>query len=116
MPSGTPPSPPGLVATAHDDAFGGAPPPPPTGPIALAARRFDGADNIVRPIGPCGGGIDPKTGKLDMNPHGEAFVGVGSAGYREAGGTVCIPLKDNIAAQISVDVGRFPYYGYGPYR
>ncbi len=105
----------GPVATARNDTFGGAPPDQPAGPIAMAARRYDDSGYMPMPMGPCGGGVDPKTGKLDMSPHGEVFAGVGSAGYREAGGTVCVPLKDNMAARISVDVGRFPYYGWGPY-
>jgi hypothetical protein len=104
------------IPTAQDSAFGGAPPPPPSGPLTLPTHRALGADNLVRaPIGPCGGRPDPDTGKMDKSPHGEVFAAAGSAGYREAGGQVCVPLSDHVAAHLAVDVGRFPYYGWGPY-
>jgi hypothetical protein len=56
--------------------------------------------------------VDPQTGKMDKSPHGEVFAGAGSAGYREAGGQVCVPVGDHVAAHLAVDVGRFPYYGW----
>jgi hypothetical protein len=104
------------IPTAKDSAFGGAPPLAPPGPLSLPTHRSLGAENLVRaPVGPCGGLPDPQTGKLDKSPHGEVFAGVGSAGYREAGGEVCVPLSDHVAAHLAVDVGRFPYYGGRPY-
>jgi hypothetical protein len=104
------------IPTAKDSAFGGAPPLAPPGPLSLPTHRSLGADNLVRaPVGPCGGLPDPQTGKLDKSPHGEVFAGVGSAGYREAGGEVCLPISDHVAAHLAVDVGRFPYYGWRPY-
>lgn len=99
------------IATAKGGPAGDAPAPPPTEPVDIAPH-LDGPDQILRSIGPCGGLPDPDTGKPDRRPHGEVHAGVGTHGYREAGGTVCIPLKDGVAATISVDAGRYP--GWGP--
>lgn len=95
------------IATAKTAADGGAPTPPPAGP-ALLAPHLDGAEDIVRPPGPCGNFRDPDTGKVEKTPHGEVHAGVGTGGYREAGGTVCVPLSDSASATISVDAGRYP--------
>ena len=61
--------------------------------------------DVVRSVGPCGG-LAKADGKPDKNPHGEVFAGVGTHGYREGGGVVCMPLGDHAAATIAVDVGR----------
>jgi len=100
------------ISTAQDAGLGGAPPAPPEGPVNLPPHRFDTAQNIIRPIGPCGGLPNPDTGKLDQSPHGEVFAGAGTHGYREAGGAVCVPIGDHAAVNVAVDFGRYPTYGW----
>ena len=62
--------------------------------------------DIQRTVGPCGGVAKTPDGKPDKNPHGEVFAGVGTHGYREAGGVVCVPMGDHAAATIAIDVGQ----------
>jgi len=100
------------ISTAQDSQLGGAPPAPATGPVNLPPHRQDIAQNIVRPVGPCGGLPNPDTGKLDKSPHGEVFAGAGTHGYREAGGVVCVPIGDHAAVNVAVDFGRYPSYGW----
>jgi hypothetical protein len=100
------------ISTAQDTQLGGAPPPPPPSPVDLPPHRLDIAQNIVRPVGPCGGLPNPDTGKLDKSPHGEVFAGAGTHGYREAGGVVCVPIGDHAAVNVAVDFGRYPSYGW----
>jgi hypothetical protein len=99
------------ISTAQDSQLGGAPPAPATGPVNLPPHRQDLAQNIVRPVGPCGGLPDPDTGKLDKSPHGEVFAGVGTHGYRETGGAVCVPVGDHAAVNVAVDVLNYPTRG-----
>jgi hypothetical protein len=100
------------IPTAQNAQFGGAPPAPPPGPVEMPKHYRDGARDIVREVGPCGGRVDPATGKLDQSPHGEVHASVGTAGYREAGGEVCLPVGDHVAATVAIDVGQYPYYGW----
>jgi len=100
------------ISTAQDAQLGGAPPAPPPTPVNLPPHRLDSAQNIVRPVGPCGGLPNPDTGKPDKSPHGEVFAGVGTHGYREAGGAVCLPVGDHAAVNVAVDFGRYPTYGW----
>lgn len=91
-----------VIATA-----GGAP--APATPLAAPILIPDHADfdnDIVRPVGPCGGSAKTDGGKPDKKPHGAVFAGVGTGGYREGGGVMCVPLGDHAAATIAVDVGR----------
>lgn len=96
------------IPTASDAPLGGAPTPPPGSPQSLGPRpSFDGADIVRGPLNGCG--VPPKEdGSPDKNVHGEVYAGVGNHGYREAGGTACIPIGDHSAATISVDAGRYP--------
>lgn len=96
------------IPTASDAPLGGAPTPQPTPPQALGQHpRYDGADIVRSDVNGCG--VPPKEdGSPDKNVHGEVYAGVGNHGYREAGGTACIPIGGHSAAVISVDAGRYP--------
>ena len=92
------------IPTATGSPTGGAPMPAPSGPIRLS-DRVDTGDNILRSVSPCG--APPKAnGSPDRSPHGEVFAGVGTHGYREGGGVVCVPLGDHASATLAVDAGR----------
>ncbi len=70
------------------------PPPDPVGPAF---------------VGPCGAVTvsgDGSPPPPDTKPHGQVFAGVGTSGYREAGGYVCQPLKNGGAVSIAVDAGH----------
>ena len=99
------------ISTAQDTQSGGAPPAPSPSPVYLSPHRQDIAQNIVRPVGPCGGLPNPDTGKPDKSPHGEVFAGVGTHGYRETGGAVCVPVGDHAAVNVAVDVLNYPTRG-----
>ncbi|HWF00229.1 MAG TPA: hypothetical protein VG248_10575 [Caulobacteraceae bacterium] len=94
------------IATATTTADRDAPAPPSSEPLQIRPH-LDGAEDIVRAPGPCGGFRDPDTGKVEKTPHGEVHAGVGTGGYREAGGTVCVPLSDNVSATVAVDAGHY---------
>lgn len=92
------------IPTAAGSPTGGAPVPASTGPLRLP-DRIDNGDDIVRSVGPCG--APPKAdGKPDRSPHGDVFAGVGTHGYREGGGVVCVPIGDKAAVTLAVDAGR----------
>jgi hypothetical protein len=82
-------------------------------PAPLGARPVE-ALAPMQP-GPCGTGPTPKMAPLDANgepqvdtsPHGEMYAGVGTRGYREVGGTVCVPVGKSGAVTISVDQTKF---------
>ena len=100
------------IPTAVGGADGGAPvtsSTTPSGPIVLShdSQRDDRGPG---PIGPCGG-VPDANGKPDRNPHGEVYGGIGTHGYREYGGAVCVPVGDNVAVTIAVD--RTQYKGRG---
>lgn len=86
----------------------GEPPPPPLG----TPKAVD-----IEPVqpGPCGLGPTPKLApvgpdgepQVDHSPHGEVYAGVGTHGYREVGGSVCVPVGKTGAVDISVDQTRF---------
>ncbi len=99
------------ISTAQDGQSGGAPPAPSPSPVYLPPHRLDTAQNILRPVGPCGGLPNPDTGKPDKSPHGEVFAGAGTHGYREAGGAVCLPIGDHAAVNVAVDVLNYPTRG-----
>lgn len=92
------------ISTAAGAPTGGAPEPASTAPIRLP-DRIDTGDDIVRSVGPCGAPAKAD-GKPDRSPHGEVFGGVGTRGYREAGGVVCLPIGDRAAVTVAVDAGR----------
>jgi hypothetical protein len=39
----------------------------------------------------------------DRNPHGEVWAGIGTGGYREAGGVVTKPLGDCGSVTVAID-------------
>jgi hypothetical protein len=88
---------------------------PPLAPSNLAAPlalgRHQGFSDEGAPIiGPCGAVGDVHDGvaeKPDKNPHGSISAGVGTHGYRDVGGAVCVPLGDHAAVSIAFDAGRF---------
>jgi len=100
-----------VIATGVRAPMGGAPVVTAPGPIAIQ-DHFDRGDDIVRAIGPCGAPARTVDGKLDKTPHGEVFAGVGTRGYREVGGVVCLPLGEHGAATIAVDVGQMNGRGW----
>ncbi|HEY2179386.1 MAG TPA: hypothetical protein VGH15_12465 [Caulobacteraceae bacterium] len=98
------------IPTAANAADGGAPAAASNGgPITISNRREHDDRGPVR-IGPCGGvsvSVDGSPPKPDKTPHGEVWGAVGTHGYREAGGEVCIPLGDNGRVTLAVDAGRW---------
>ena len=93
------------IPTAGGSPTGGAPVPQSSGPLRLPDHYADNGDNIVRSGSPCGAPPKPD-GTPDRAPHGEVFAGVGTHGYREGGGVVCVPLGDRAAVTVAVDAGR----------
>jgi hypothetical protein len=97
------------ISTAANATDGGAPAAPAAGPINISNKRRHDDRGPVR-VGPCGGverSVDGGPPKPDRNPHGEVWGGVGTHGYRDAGGAVCIPIGDNAAVNIAVDASRW---------
>jgi len=77
-------------------------------PITLP-DTLDEDDAGPLPVGPCGAVGQIKDGQVqkpDRKPHGAVWAGVGTRGYREAGGVVCQPIGDHSAVTIAVDAGR----------
>ena len=77
-------------------------------PITLP-DTLDEDDAGPLPVGPCGAVGQVKDGQVqkpDRKPHGEVWAGVGTHGYREAGGVVCQPLGDHAAVTIAVDAAH----------
>jgi hypothetical protein len=68
--------------------------------------HVDEGPGFLRPAGPCGGPAKTADGKADKSPHGEVWAGVGTRGYREIGGAVCVPVGDSSAVTIAVDTGQ----------
>ena len=100
-----------VIATAAGAPMDAVPAGSAAAPI-LIPDRYELGDDIVRNVGPCGAVAKTDGGKPDKSPHGEVFAGVGTRGYREAGGVVCVPLGDNAAATIAVDVGHIDGRGW----
>jgi hypothetical protein len=94
------------IPTAANAPGGGAPPTANGGPISLGDKSSHFDDRGPVPIGPCGAPYKQTADgqlKQDKDPHGEVWGGVGTHGYREAGGAVCIPLGQNAQVSIAVD-------------
>jgi hypothetical protein len=94
------------IATASNT-----PPPAPTSspaPLQLGGRDgfSDEGAPIVGPCGAVGAFHDGVAEKPDKTPHGSISAGVGTHGYREVGGVVCMPVGDHAAVTVAVDVGR----------
>ena len=74
-------------------------------PLSIDDNR-DRFDDGPRPVNRCGAPAHDD-GSPDRSVHGQVFAGVGTRGYREAGGVACIPLGDKAAATLAVDVGQY---------
>jgi len=98
------------IPTAAGAADGGAPAAPAAAAPILISKDSLRDDRGAPRVGPCGG-VPDANGKPDKNPHGEVYGGVGTHGYREYGGAVCVPVGDNVAVTIAVD--RTQYKGRG---
>jgi hypothetical protein len=93
------------IPTAGGSPTAAAPTPVSSGTLRLPDQRPDNGDDILRSVGPCGAPPKPD-GTPDKSPHGEVFAGVGTHGYREGGGVVCVPIGDKAAVTLAVDAGR----------
>jgi len=94
------------IPTATNAPGGGAPPAVSGGPITLADKSSHYDDRGPVPVGPCGAPYkqtDDGQLKQDKSPHGEVWGGVGTHGYREAGGVVCVPVGQNGQVSVAVD-------------
>ena len=100
-----------VITTAAGGPADAAPATSTSAPI-LIPDRYDLGEDIVRSVGPCGGVAKTPGGKPDKNPHGDVYAGVGTHGYREGGGVVCVPVGDHAAATIAVDVGHIDGRGW----
>jgi hypothetical protein len=94
------------IATATN-----ASPPAPTTTAAplLLGHRQGFSDEGAPLVGPCGAVGEVHDGvaeKPDKDPHGFVTAGVGTNGYREVGGAVCVPIGDHTAVSIAVNAGR----------
>jgi hypothetical protein len=79
------------------------------GPTLIPDRISERDDRGPVPIGPCGlpykdDGAGPP--KQDKSVHGVVWGGIGTHGYREAGGAVCIPAGKAAQVTIAVDAAR----------
>jgi len=93
------------IVTAPRSAQSAPPTVAPSDTLKLS-DHVDYGPGFLGPVGPCGGPAKTAEGKTDKTPHGEVWAGVGTHGYREAGGVVCMPLSDKSAVTIAVDAGR----------
>ncbi len=94
------------IATANNTP---PPAPAPTAAPILLARHQGFSDEGAPLVGPCGAVGEVHDGvaeKPDKAPHGEVSAGVGTHGYREIGGAVCVPVGDRTAVSIAFDAGR----------
>jgi hypothetical protein len=99
------------IPTAANSPGGGAPATAASnGPIILGDKSSDRDDRGPVPIGPCGAPYKQTADgqlKQDKGPHGEVFGGVGTHGYREAGGVVCVPIGQNSQVTVAVDASHW---------
>ena len=98
------------IPTAANLADGGAPAVTDSGPINITHKREPDDRGPVR-VGPCGAVSVSTDGTMppppDKNPHGAVWAGVGTHGYRNVGGVVCVPLGNNSAVTVAVDSTRW---------
>ena len=85
-----------------------APPQPQTSAPPLPDHG-DGAAPPRVGMGPCGPERVKSDGKLDTAPHGEIEAGVGTHGYRHLAGTICQPVGQNSAVQVSASMSQAQY-------
>lgn len=84
----------------------------PPQPQAAAPPLADagGAPAVQRvAMGPCGPERVKSDGKLDTAPHGEIEAGIGTHAYRHLAGTICQPVGQNGAVQVSASVSQAQY-------
>jgi len=96
------------IPTAANAPGGGAPPTTATGngPIKLSDHESDHDDRGPVPIGPCGApykSVNDGPPQQDKSPHGEVWAGVGTHGYRNVGGAVCVPVGANAQVTVAID-------------
>lgn len=90
-------------------ASGAGAPPVQTGgidPTWITKDSDERDDRGPAPVGPCGAPYkQTQDGQLkqDKDPHGQVWAGVGTHGYRNIGGAVCIPVGQNAQVSIAVD-------------
>ena len=94
------------ISTAARQGEGGAPPTAANDPLKLSGYMDDAGPGFLRPSGPCGGPPPSSGVKGAKSPHGEVWAGVGTNGYREIGGAMCVPLGDTSALNIAIDAGH----------
>ena len=98
------------IPTAANAIDGGAPAVTDSGPITISNRREHDDRGPIR-VGPCGAVSESTDGTMppppDKKPHGEVWGGVGTHGYRDVGGVVCIPVGDHSAVTLAVDSTRW---------
>jgi hypothetical protein len=81
-------------------------PPQPQGSPPPLAGVADSAASARVAMGPCGPEQVKPDGKLDTAPHGEVEAGVGTHGYRHLAGTVCQPIGQNAAVEVSAGMSQ----------
>jgi hypothetical protein len=84
-------------------------PPQPQAAAPPLAGVSDGAASQRVALGPCGPERVKPDGKLDTAPHGEIEAGIGTHGYRHLAGTVCQPIGQNGAIQVSASTSQAQY-------
>lgn len=100
------------IPTAAHAPSGGAPAPSPAADTLRLSDHVDQGPDFLGPVGPCGGPARTEDGKPNKDPHGAVWAGVGTSGYRELGGAVCVPLGESGAMSIAVDTGQVNGRGY----
>ncbi len=94
------------IATANNTP----PPAPPSTAAPLLLARHQGFSDEGEPlVGPCGAVGEVHDGvaeRPDKKPHGSVSAAVGTHGYREVGGEVCLPVGDRTSVSIAFDAGR----------
>lgn len=96
------------IPTAANGGDGGAPAASGGAPVMLSHARSERDDRGPIPIGPCGVAHDVDgVPQPDKSPHGQVWAGVGTHGYREAGGAVCVPVGANGQVTVAVDALRW---------
>ena len=84
-------------------------PPQPQAAAPPLADHGDGSATQRVAMGPCGPERVKADGKLDTAPHGEVEAGIGTRGYRHLAGTVCQPIGQNGAVQVSASTSQAQY-------
>ncbi len=97
------------ISTATNAPAAGAPAPAASSAPIVLSDSIEEDDAGPLPVGPCGavGQVhDGVVEKPDKRPHGAVWAGVGTSGYREAGGVICAPIGDHSAVTIGIDTAH----------